>query len=116
MRPDEIRLRHMLDAIREALSFTGDKTREDIESNRILSLALVQLLEIIGEAANGITIEFRHSHPEVPWDSMIRMRHRLIHGYFDVDLDIVWQTIVADLPPLLGRLEVIVNNIEKHHK
>ncbi|MCJ7818153.1 MAG: DUF86 domain-containing protein [Candidatus Thorarchaeota archaeon] len=113
MHPDEIRLRHMLDAVREALAFTSDKTRADVESNRMLILALIQLLEIIGEAANGITSEFRKDYAEVPWNSIIKMRHRLIHGYFDVDADIVWQTITNDLPPLRKRLEAIVKSFER---
>ena len=112
MHADEILLRHMLDATREALAFTADKGRSDLDSNRMLSLALIQLFEIIGEAANGISNEFRKSYPEIPWNSIIKMRHRLIHGYFDVDLDIVWQTITTDLPPLVKQLEIIVKGFE----
>lgn len=102
----------MLDATSEALAFTSDKTRSDLDSNRMLSLALIQLLEIIGEAANGISDESRKSFPEMPWNSIIKMRHRLIHGYFDVDLDIVWQTISIDLPPLLKLLENILADLD----
>jgi uncharacterized protein with HEPN domain len=102
----------MLDATREALAFTSEKTRADLDSNRMLSLALIQLLEIIGEAANVISIEFRNTHPEIPWNSIIKMRHRLIHGYFDVDLDILWKTVTIDLPPLLKQLEIIVKGFK----
>ena len=113
MHPDEIRVRHMLDAACEALAFTSDKTRADVESDRMLSLALIQLLEIIGEAANGISGEFCMNHPEIPWSSIIKMRHRLIHGYFDVDIDIVWQTISKDLPLLRRKLELVVKGFER---
>ncbi len=113
MHPDETRLRHMLDATLEALSFVSGKTRADVVSNRILVLALIQLLEIIGEAANGISDIFRNNHPEIPWNSIIKMRHRLIHGYFDVDEDIIWQTINNDLPLLRKNLQSIVKDFEK---
>jgi uncharacterized protein with HEPN domain len=75
-----------------------------------LSLSLVRLLEIIGEAAKGITKEFRQEHSELPWKSMVGMRDRLIHGYFDVNLDIVWETVTSDLPPLINKLEKIVTS------
>ena len=90
---DEIRLRHILDAAREAVSFTEGHHREDMDSDRKLNLSLVRLLEIIGEAARGITEEFRQDHSELPWKSMAGMRDRLIHGYFDVNLDVVWETV-----------------------
>ncbi|MCK4829083.1 DUF86 domain-containing protein, partial [bacterium] len=69
---------------------------------------LVRLLEVIGEAARGITIEFRSEHSELPWKSMIGMRDRLIHSYFDVNLDVVWETVTNDLPPLIEKLEKIL--------
>lgn len=107
---DEIRLRHILDAAREAISFTEGHRREDLDSDRKLNLSLVRLLEIIGEAARGITEEFRQEHSELPWKSMAGMRDRLIHGYFDVNLDVVWKTVTNDLPPLIEKLEKIVSN------
>ncbi|MGY5857899.1 MAG: HepT-like ribonuclease domain-containing protein [Candidatus Thorarchaeota archaeon] len=110
MHPDETRLRHMLDATREALTFVSGKTKGDVVSNRILVLALIQLLEIIGEAANGISPELRKNHTEIPWNFIIKMRHRLIHGYFDVDEDIIWQTITNDLPLLRKNLEIILKD------
>jgi len=106
---DEIRLRHILDAAFEAVSFTEGHRREDLDSDRKLSLSLVRLLEIIGEAARGITEEFRQEHSELPWKSMAGMRDRLIHGYFDVNLDVVWKTVTNDLPPLIEKLEKIVS-------
>ena len=107
---DEIRLRHILDAAREAVSFTEGHRREDLDSDRKLNLSLVRLLEIIGEAARGITEEFRQDHSELPWKSMAGMRDRLIHGYFDVNLDVVWETVTNDLPPLIDKLEKTVTD------
>jgi len=69
---------------------------------------LVHLLEIIGEAAAGISSDFRLTHPDVPWKRITGMRNRLIHAYFDVNLDVVWQTVTEDLPGLVVRLEEIV--------
>lgn len=107
MQDNSIRLRHMTDAVTEALHFTEGLSREDLDKNRILQLALVRLFEVIGEAALGMSKDFRDLHPELPWSSMIAMRNRLIHGYFDVDLDIVWQTVKDDLPLLKSQLEGI---------
>lgn len=107
---DEIRLKHILEAALEAVGFTEGHCREDLDTDRKLSLSLVRLLEIIGEAAKGITAEFRQEHSELPWTSMVGMRDRLIHGYFDVNLDIVWETVTSDLPPLINKLEKVVTS------
>jgi uncharacterized protein with HEPN domain len=100
----------MLDAVKEILEFTKDKTRVDLNNNRMLSHAIVRLLEIIGEAAVDLSDEFQKAHTELPTKQMIGMRNRLIHGYFDVDLDIVWQTVKKDLPSLKTQLESILEN------
>lgn len=105
---DSVRIRHILDAAREAVAFSQGRSREDLDTDRRLNLSLVRLLEIIGEAARGISSEFRETHPDLPWKSMIGMRDRLIHAYFDVNLDIVWETVTEDLPGLIAKLEKIV--------
>ncbi len=105
---DNVRIRHILDAGREAVAYTKGRSRTDLDSDRKLNLSLVRLLEIIGEAASGISQEFRDSHPDLPWRSMVGMRDRLIHGYFDVNLDVVWETITQDLPSLIAHMEKIV--------
>ena len=107
---DEIRLKHLLDAAIEAVDFTKEHIRADLDNDRKLSLALVRLLEVIGEAARGITTEFRREHPELPWKSMIGMRDRLIHGYFNVNLDVVWETVKNDLPNLIVKLKKIITS------
>jgi uncharacterized protein with HEPN domain len=95
----------MLDAVLEVIEFTHNKKRSDLDSDRKLKHALVRLLEIIGEAAAGISSDTKQECPDIPWKEMIGMRNRLIHGYFDVDLDIVWQTVSKDIPPLKPLLE-----------
>jgi uncharacterized protein with HEPN domain len=71
---------------------------------------LVRLLEVIGEAARGVSPEFRNSHPDLPWKNMVGMRDRLIHGYYDINLDVVWKTVTEDLPPLISQLEEIIKD------
>jgi len=103
----------MLDAAREVLEFSVGKERSNLDVDRMLSLSLVHLLEIIGEAATGISTEFRKRYPDVPWNAIIGMRNRLIHGYYDIDLDIVWETVEKDIPPLVTELEKTIDNEEK---
>ncbi len=102
---DEIRLRHMLDAAREALSFTQGRTRSDLDRDRQLVLALVKDIEIVGEAAARITEPGRRDAPEIPWQRIVGMRNRLVHAYFDIDLEVVWKTVQEDLPQLIALLE-----------
>jgi uncharacterized protein with HEPN domain len=105
---DLIRIRHILDAVKEALAFSMDKFRDDLDNNRMLTLAIIKELEIIGEAASKITPEFKASQPHIPWLDIVGMRNRLTHGYFDVDLDLVWTTLQEDLPLILEQLEIMV--------
>ena len=101
---DAIRMRHMLDA-REAIEFTQGRTRVDLNSDRKLVLALVKDVEIIGEAAYQVSQTERNQLPNIPWDDIIGMRHRLVHAYFDINLDILWRTVQDDPPPLIAELE-----------
>ena len=105
---DRIRIRHMLDAIKETLAFTSDKSREDLSDNRMLTLAIIKELEIIGEAASKLATEFKAAQPHIPWTDIVGMRNRLTHGYFDIDLDRVWDTVQEDLKPLCAELEKLV--------
>ena len=84
------------------------KTREDLDTDRKLNLALVRLLEIVGEAASRTPPEERAQHPQIPWSQIVGLRNRLIHGYDSVDLDILWQILTVDLPALIDALEQIV--------
>jgi uncharacterized protein with HEPN domain len=101
---------HMLDYAREAVSLVQGKTRADLDTDRLLNLALVRLLEIIGEAANRIPSEEQARHPKIPWPQIVGLRNRLIHGYDSVDFDILWQIVTQDLEPLIAQLEAIVSS------
>ena len=105
---DETRIRHILDAARKALDFANSRKRTDLDKDEMLALSLVRLLEIIGEASGDVSEEYRAKHPQIPWKKMVGLRNRLIHGYFDIDLDIVWDTVMGDLPPLIAALEKLV--------
>lgn len=85
-----------------------NRVRADLDSDRMLNLALVRLLEILGEAANRVPPEERATYPEIPWPQLSGLRNRLIHEYDNVDFDILWQILNQDLPPLVRELERIV--------
>ena len=102
---DLIRIRHMLDAAREAVALSRGKGPRALSRERVLSLALVRLLEIVGEAAGRVSDGTREVHPEVPWSQIVGLRNRLIHGYDSVDLDVLWRILSDDLPRLIEALE-----------
>jgi len=101
---DTVRLRHMLDASQEAITFAQGHTRADLDTDRKLVLAMVKAVEIIGEAAYQVSQATREQLPEIPWKDIIGMRHRMVHAYFDINLDILWRTVQDDIPPLLETL------------
>ena len=101
-------LLHMLEHARETVAFMQRKTREDLENDRLLNLAIIRLLEITGEAASKVELEERQRYPAIPWGQIIGLRNRLIHGYDLINLDIVWNIITTDLPPLISELETIL--------
>jgi uncharacterized protein with HEPN domain len=113
---DQVRLRHMVAASREAAELVVGKVRADLDTDRLLNLALVRLLEIVGEAASRVSVSVRDRHPEVPWPQMISLRNRLIHGYDSVDFDILWAILTTDLPVLNPALESILARIPESDK
>lgn len=98
----------MLDSAKEAEHFAKNKTRISLNADRKLVLALVKSIEIIGEAAANVTKECRKELPQIPWQNIVGMRNRLIHAYFNINLDVLWKTVTEDLPPLIAGLEKIV--------
>jgi len=103
---DGVRLLHMLEHSREAIQLVAGRTRRDLDTDRVLSLALVRLLEIVGEAASGISADARSKRPGIPWVGIVGLRNRLIHGYDSVDLDVIWSIVEHDLPGLVRELEL----------
>jgi len=105
-----VRSRHMLDAAEEAVDMLGERTVEDLKADRQLQLALVKLIEIVGEAANRLPQAERELHPDVPWLEATRMRHRLVHGYDQVDYAVVHDTVRDDLPILIKQLRAVISD------
>ena len=105
---DRVRLRHMFDAAREAIDFGRGKARADLDDDRLFVLGLLKCIEIVGEAAAHIGPDTKNRYPEIPWADIVGMRNRLVHAYFDIDPDRVWDTLEQDLPPLVATLEKIL--------
>jgi uncharacterized protein with HEPN domain len=110
---DVIRMRHMLDAAMKAIRFCSGKTRVDLTTDEQLTLALVRLIEILGEAAVKVTVEVQQRYSIIPWRQIVGTRNRLIHGYEDVNLDILWQIIRHDLPTLVKSLQDAIDSEEQ---
>ncbi|MBF0260623.1 MAG: DUF86 domain-containing protein [Magnetococcales bacterium] len=110
-RDDHVPLRHMLDAATDALSFVEGRVLADLHTDRMLLHALIRCLEVIGEAAGDLSDACRDQATHVPWRAMIAMRNRLIHGYFDVDHEIVWLTVTRRLPDLVTRVRDLLSEI-----
>ena len=109
---DLTRLKHIRDAVMITIDFIKGRNRDDLDNDQMLSLALVRLIEIIGEAANNISLSCQNNYPQIPWREMIGMRNRIVHAYFEVDLDVVWQVIINDLPRLLRWINQAIQDLE----
>ncbi|MBN2306111.1 MAG: DUF86 domain-containing protein [Anaerolineae bacterium] len=105
---DIVYLKHMLDMAHKARDFAEGKKRADFNADEPLRLALAHLLQVIGEAARHISNAFQAEHSEIPWSSIIGMRHKVVHDYMNVDDNVVWKTILDDLPPLIELLETLI--------
>ena len=86
-----------------------DLRRLDFESDQMLLFAVVRAIEVLGEAAGKVSEDTRSACPEIPWPEIASMRNRLIHGYFDIDIDIVWNTASIEVPALLADLRRIAH-------
>jgi len=105
MRKDDAYLEDILEAAKAIQRFTGGVSRDHFKLNEEKYEAVNRKFEIIGEAARRLSPEGRNLFPEIPWKLVTAMRNILIHDYDDVDLDVVWDTVQRDIPPLVVRLE-----------
>mgnify|MGYP004499128875 CR=1 FL=1 len=97
---DKIRLEHILQAIERINRYTKGKTFDDFIADDMMYYAVVKNIEILGEASNMLTEEFRKAHPNTPWKQVNGMRNYIVHEYFQVDNTVVWDVIKHDLPVL----------------
>lgn len=108
MNKDRIKVSHILDAGREATSFIESISFDEFCADRMRVLAVLKCLEIMGEAASKVSFEFQEHNPDFPWKQLASMRNRLIHGYFEINLEIVWNTLKIDIPITLVKAEKIL--------
>ena len=87
--------------------------REEFDADEVVQAALTRWLQNIGEAASRLSSELRSQHHEVPWQSIIGMRHRVVHDYFFIDLSVVWRACAADVPALVPQVEAILRELQK---
>lgn len=109
---DKGRLEHMMRAIDNIFEYTKDVSFDGLEKNKILCHAVIYNIQIIGEAAYKLTKEFRDSHSEVEWRDIIAMRHILVHDYYEVNMNILWNVITEELPAFKKQIGTIVTEIE----
>jgi uncharacterized protein with HEPN domain len=101
---DPGRLEHILQSISNIFRFMEGKSEDDLKEHGILFFAVVKNVEIIGEAAYMLSQGFKEKHPETPWNSIIAMRHYLVHGYYNVDSSELWSVVQKDLPILQAQI------------
>lgn len=99
----------MLDAAQEAITFLQTLKGDRLKNNRLVSQAIVRLIEVVGEAAVQISREYKTAHPELQWAQIIGMRNRIIHAYFDIDYELVENTIKIDFPELISQLTKLID-------
>ena len=107
MRRDSSYLADMLLAARNAVNFSEGLTLQQFKQDALHQNAVVKAVEIVGEAASRLSAKTKEELPEIAWDKVVSMRHRLVHDYFAVDYDIVWDVVRNDLPKLIAQLEAI---------
>jgi uncharacterized protein with HEPN domain len=109
-RDDYSRLQDILQAIANVEKYQG-RGRETCERDELIRSWLVTQVQTIGEAVSKISLKLQSAHPEVPWRQIVRMRHILVHDYFDTNFDEVWNVVVGDLPDLKSKIERIVESL-----
>lgn len=109
---DWVRLQHIQQAADELSEIIQNRKRDDLNTDRPFMFSVIKLVEIMGEAASKASNELRARYPQVPWQQMIRMRNRLIHGYFDINLNIIWKTVTENIPPVSKEIATILANDE----
>jgi len=105
--------RDIVDSIAKAMEFVKDMSYDEFVKDYKTNFAVIRALEIIGEAVKNVPKEFRERYPQIPWKDMAGMRDKLVHEYHGVKLNIVWETIKEEIPPLKPLFENILNEMEE---
>ncbi len=108
MRSDDAYLLDMLEAARKAREFSAGLTKSQFEQSELRQHAILNVLEVVGEAASRVSEATRNAHPAIPWRKIVGLRNRIVHGYFDIDAGIIWRVVNDDLPGLISQLEPVV--------
>jgi uncharacterized protein with HEPN domain len=111
---DQDRLEHILESIDNVLEFTNNIDYECFTTNKMLKFAVVKNIEIIGEAGYKLTKSFREKHNEINWEVIIKMRHILVHGYYQIRDEIAWSVVQKDLEPLKKQIQTIYEEVFTH--
>jgi uncharacterized protein with HEPN domain len=98
----------MLDTAQRIAAVARLHTRDSLDADNVAHLALLHLIQRLGEAASRLSADFRSAHNEFPWAEMIGMRNRIVHGYDDLDSDIAWKVATDDIEPVLASLERVL--------
>lgn len=106
-------LRHILDAMDSIIRYSSGKTEAEFLADDMRHKAVIRDLEVIGEAAKRLPLDWQEKFPDVPWRKMARMRDKLIHHYMGIEMETVWATATEIVPPLVDRIRDIVEQIEK---
>lgn len=109
---DRTRLNHIIDSASEAMGYVYGIDRASFDGNRLLQHGIVRCVEIVGEASARLSKQTRDANPQVPWVDIIGMRNRIVHAYFDIDIELVWKTVTEDLPELLPTIVAILKNLD----
>lgn len=107
-RNDAACLLDMLVYARDARKFTAGLTYQEFDRSHLHQLAVMKAVETIGEAASRVSSDTKRTQPEIPWSAIVRMRNRIVHAYFDVQLEILWRVVHDELPSLIAQLEPLV--------
>ena len=105
MRDEDRVLDDMIAAAQNAIAFVAGRDRDELDTNRMLLFAVVPAVEILGEAASRLSEETRAANGAIPWKAIVGMRNRLVHAYFDINTQTVWETVTVEVPAILPLLQ-----------
>ena len=114
IKKDIVYIKHIRDAIELILDYTKELNESDFNAKVIVQDAVIRRIQVIGEAVKNVSMAFREKYSEIPWTNIAGMRDKITHGYFNVDIDIVWKVIVKDIPTLKNNIGEIIKKEEEN--